>query len=195
MTAPLCFVDTETDGVHPGRKAWDVALIRREPSGELTERQFYVDIDLSTADPFGLKVGGFYERHPIGRYISGAVDEIPNSRFDGDHLGPAAAAFEIARMTHGAHLVGAVPSFDAEVFDRLLREFQLIPAWHHRLLCVESLTSGHLGRHVGGLRRCAEALGMTPDAEVEHTALGDAWTCVAIWNTIIKPDAITGGGS
>lgn len=28
--APLCFVDTETTGVHPKREAWEVALIRRD---------------------------------------------------------------------------------------------------------------------------------------------------------------------
>jgi hypothetical protein len=33
MTAPLCFVDTETTGVHPGRRAWEVAIIRRDPDG------------------------------------------------------------------------------------------------------------------------------------------------------------------
>jgi len=62
---PLCFIDTETDGVHPGRKPWEIALIRRDETGE-HEQSFFVDIDLSTADPFGLRVGRFYDRHPLG---------------------------------------------------------------------------------------------------------------------------------
>ena len=31
MSTPLVFIDTETDGLHPGRKAWEIALIRRDP--------------------------------------------------------------------------------------------------------------------------------------------------------------------
>ena len=28
MTAPIVFLDTETDGLHPGRRVWEVAMIR-----------------------------------------------------------------------------------------------------------------------------------------------------------------------
>lgn len=64
MSAPLCFVDCETDGVHPGRQPWEVAIIRREPDGPQDVVRFFVELDLSTADPFGLRVGRFYHRHP-----------------------------------------------------------------------------------------------------------------------------------
>lgn len=38
MSTPLVFIDTETDGLHPGRKAWEIALIRRDHLGQ-TETQ------------------------------------------------------------------------------------------------------------------------------------------------------------
>lgn len=153
--APLCFVDTETDGVHPGRTAWEVALIRRDYAEDLsswteTSVSFFIDIDLATADPFGLKVGGFYERHPMGLYLAGLPD------FDGERLpsvgtgtsfeleSPLAAARLIAQLTHGTHLVGAVPSFDAEVLARLLRDHGLIESWHYHLIDVEAMAVGWL---------------------------------------------------
>lgn len=53
---PLCFIDTETTGVHPDRQVWEVAMIRRQ-DGREQEVTFFVDVDLALADPFGLKVG------------------------------------------------------------------------------------------------------------------------------------------
>jgi len=40
-------------------------MVRREPDGSEREVSFFVEIDLSTADPFGLRVGRFNERHPL----------------------------------------------------------------------------------------------------------------------------------
>jgi hypothetical protein len=61
---PLVFLDTETTGVHPAREVWEIGMIRRDDEGE-REIQFFVDVDLSLADPFGLSIGKFYERHPV----------------------------------------------------------------------------------------------------------------------------------
>ena len=38
MSTPLVFIDTETDGLHPGRKAWEIALIRRDHLGQTETR-------------------------------------------------------------------------------------------------------------------------------------------------------------
>jgi DNA polymerase III epsilon subunit-like protein len=185
----LCFIDTETTGLSPGRLAHEVAMIRREEGGEETEVSFFVDVDLSAAEPKALEVGRFYERHPYGQYLSNRRRLAPaySDTQVGGYLPPRIAAPEVARMTHRAHLVGAVPSFDAETLAALLRRHELAPAWHHRLRCVESLTAGHLGREVGGLRRCAEALGIEVNPEAEHTALGDARMARAIWDLVVKP--------
>ena len=176
-STPLVFLDTETTGVHPGRQVWEVGMIRRDESGQ-RELQFFVDVDLAGADPFGLAVGRFYERHPQGQFLSGRFDQRAEKAYNRHQ-----AAADVARWTHGAHVVGAVPNFDTEVLAKLLRSQLLIPAWHHRLRCVETLTAGHLRREVGGLRDCAQALGI--DQEDEHTALGDARTAMKIWDAVM----------
>lgn len=79
MPAPLCFLDTETTGVHLGRQVWEVAMIRRDVDGVETERSFLVECDLSAADVRGLNVGRFYERHPLGRLLTG---ELTQEDFD-----------------------------------------------------------------------------------------------------------------
>ena len=180
MTAPLCFIDTETDGVHPGRKAWEVAWIRREPDGTETEAHLFLPIDLATSDPNGLRVGRFYDRHPHGRRVSRPVGERT-----GQVTAEKSAAAAIARATHGAHIVGAVPNFDTEVLDRLLRANGHAPAWQYRLVDVLSLTAGYVGGLVGGLTDCATACGIRVDSALEHTALGDARTALRIYDHVM----------
>lgn len=186
MSNPIVFCDTECDGVHPGRKPWEIALIRRAETGQ-HEVSFFVDIDLSTADAFGLRVGRFYDRHPLGRVISGLEERVSWSGHPGFKNRPEAAQI-VAQFTHGAYLVGAVPNFDAEVFDRLLREHELVPSWHHRLRCVETLTAGKFGVEIGGLADCAAKLGIEFDEAERHTALGDARAAMKVY------DVVMGGG-
>ncbi|MFD3594386.1 hypothetical protein ACFWU5_16805 [Nocardia sp. NPDC058640] len=165
MTTPIVFLDTETDGLHPGRKVWEVAMIRRDDAGERAI-QFFVDIDLDTADPFGLKVGRFYDRHPVGQWLSRPGDLSPytlDRPLPGDDglnmVLPYLAAELVARWTHGAHIVGAVPNFDTEVLGNLLRENGLTPNWHYHLIDVENLAVGYLA----GLRASGRL--DTPDGE------------------------------
>ena len=211
---PILFIDTETTGVHPRRKVWEIAMIRRDENGE-KETVFFVEVDLSDADPFGLNIGRFYERHPEGRRISGRT---PTSFTPGLPPLPAAsqewAAREVARVTHGAHLVGAVPNFDAETLAPLLREHRLIPAWHYHLIDVEALAVGYVSgvaaRAIDEAKMRGEAapnidwsksappwnsndlsraVGVDPEQFDRHTALGDAKWARAIY------DAVTKGGS
>lgn len=209
MSAPLCFIDTETTGVHPDRRVWEVAVIRRDERGEFTFLWQVNDVDLSNADPFGLKVGGFYDRHVL---ITGG--------WDGPHDGnpvmyrhEAEVAKGVEKATRGAHLVGAVPSFDADCLDKMLRRHRLIPAWHYHLIDVEAMAVGWLHRdrphHVrsgdgrpvdwpegfdieGHLPWKSDALaracGVEPPTDDErHTALGDARWAMRWY------DAMTGG--
>jgi hypothetical protein len=188
-------LDCETDGIHPNRKPWEIAMIRR--SGEFQiEQEFFVDIDLGTADPVGLRIGGFYERHPWGRQLSGAddysfgpvaswADEGFKSRLDAAHL--------VARMTHGAHLIGAVPNFDTEVLDRLLRDNGILPAWHYHLQDVETLAVGYLrgqGKPVPALPWKSDelmaAIGVEVPSDAErHTAMGDARWAMRTYDKIM----------
>jgi hypothetical protein len=192
--APLAFLDTETDGVHPGRRLWEIAIIRREPDGRETEWQAFVEIDLSTANPFGLRVGRFYDRHPLGRYLAGLEPELDYPGRTPAYTTAYDVTRSVARLTHGAHLVGAVPSFDAEVLDTLLRAHGLVPAWHYHLICAEVLAVGALaakGLHFPppyGSNELTEALDIEPAAEEDrHTALGDARWAMRMY------DAVMGG--
>ena len=144
------FLDTETDGIHPGRRVWEVAMIRRDYDGDSVkqmETHFFVGLDLRDSDPFGLRVGGFWDRHPAGRKISGKhaapsdfVNVLPRHE----------AAKEIMRWTFDAHIVGAVPSFDTETLAKMLRAEGYMPSWHHHLIDVETMALGWLlGRSNG----------------------------------------------
>lgn len=155
---PLCFIDTETTGVHPDRRVWEVAIIRRDENGQ-QERVWQVsDVDLSNADPFGLNVGRFYDRHGLYGNES-QVDLVPEK---------VAARF-VEEATRGAHLVGAVPDFDARTLDPMLRRHGLIPAWHYHLIDVEAMAVGWLRAQGYGTCTC----GAYDRGEVGHPAEAD----------------------
>jgi DNA polymerase III epsilon subunit-like protein len=134
IATTLVFIDTETTGLGPNARPWEVAFIRREPSGGLYRHSFMVgDIDLSDADPAALEVGGFYDRHPCYNTNSVALTR-PES----------AVAHSVEAHTRGAHLVGVNPAFDAAVLDRMLRRHGRIPRWHYHLLDVPAMALGYL---------------------------------------------------
>lgn len=214
MSAPLAFVDCETTGVHPRRRAWEVAIIRREPDGaESTLHAFVRDVDLSEADPYGLRVGRFYERHPTFARIPEAAAAIERGRelglefpqeplcADEGELAPM-----IERYTRGTHLVGAVPNFDAETFADMLRRWFLTPAWNYHLVDVGALAVGYLAGQAAAARmeidqsatlpssaalpwesdELSRACGVEPPSEQDrHTALGDAKWVMRLYDAII----------
>lgn len=177
MSTPIVYLDTETDGVHPDRRIWEIALIRREHGHEV-EMAIFVDIDLSTADPFGLKIGHFYDRHPQGRLASGQDADLTLLTARAD------AALTVAQYTHGAHVIGLNPSFDTELLGALLRESGLVPAWRYHPIDVKSMAVPWLQTQ-GLLTDVEEPLDLTsdelaemcgvqpPTQEERHTALGD----------------------
>lgn len=146
MTTPLCFLDTETTSLRPDRRSWDIAVIRRDEHGT-TEHQWYVDaadLDLGNADVMSLRVGGFYDRHP--QWVGNHAEDVKPEAWVMTH---------VERYTRGAHLVAAVPSFDADVLGQRIRAVGLLPAWHHHLIDVEALSVGYLNglRAAGALDR------------------------------------------
>jgi DNA polymerase III epsilon subunit-like protein len=196
----ICFIDTETTSLRPDRRAWDVALIVRE-DGEDVEHQWYVDgedIDLGNADPFALKIGHFYERHP-----NAATGERFTSGTDPERF----VLQRVELLTRGGHLVGAVPNFDAEVLGTRMRTHGLLPSWHYHLVDVETLMVGWLMRKKQQLQAeepavdygdfpslpwksedLSRAVGVeAPSGEDRHTALGDARWCRDMF------DAVMGG--
>lgn len=193
--AALCFIDTETTGLHLDREVWEIAMIRRDDDGE-DEISIMVDVDVSNADPFGLAIGRFYERHPFGKEAAGGVD-------DHTAVSRAWAAKTVASWTHGAHLIGSVPNFDAETLAPLLREYGYLPGWHYHLIDVENLAVGWLLGHAAAMGtpldvvtaavppwksdELSRAVGIEPPSDEErHTALGDARWAMRLYDAITK---------
>ena len=210
---PLAFIDTETTSLRPDRRAWEIGLIARVPvtmkhpdgpdtqGTEDREHHWFVnadDLDLGNADLMSLKVGRFHERHPQYR-----LDREP--RFS-DCEDEVDAMRQIEAVTRGAHLVGAVVSFDADVLAARMRAHGICPSWHYHLIDVEALAVGHLshsaarssdGHELDGSitalpwksEALSRALGVDPDDFDRHTALGDAKWARAIY------DAVMGGAA
>lgn len=173
---PLAFVDLETtclDRRH--RRAWDVAVIRRELDGTETEWSAFVwDVDLERAKREALDIGRFYERHPAYARQNYTFETQPS-------FGEGFVAQELAQLLEGCTWVGIVPSFDEDTVFRMLDRHGLIaddqddPPWHHAMLDVSTFAAGRIGvppphDHKG----ISVALGVDPAAYAEHTALGDA---------------------
>lgn len=186
---PLVFIDTETTALHPDRRVWEVAVIRRDETGTSWRTWQVSDVDLSNADPASLKIGRFYERHHIYR------DEGPVEHEIYDLEDEAYVANRVEAWTRGAHLVGLVPWFDADCLDKMLRRHLLVPAWHYHLIDVEAVAVGWLQGKVGQTltappwesEQLSRACDVPPPTDYErHTALGDA-----IW-AMRWYDAITG---
>lgn len=192
---PIVFLDTETTSLLPDRRVWEVAMIRRDDQGERERRFFLRNVDLSTADAYSLKVGGFYDRHP--QYCP-AEDRPTKDVLDRLLLERYPAAQEVEKWTRGATIVGSVPSFDADVLAKTLRSCSLTPAWHYHLIDIKALAAGWLvarGVDLGPLPwnsdRLAELCGVeAPSGDDRHTALGDARWVRSWWDTITGPGSL-----
>jgi len=132
----LCFIDTETTSLRADRRMWEIGIIVRRVAAPGHEQRWFIaaeDLDLGNADLMALKVGRFHDRHP---------------EYARDHSLPArreaAVLQEVERLTRGAHLVGAVVSFDAEVLGNRMREHGICPSWHYHIIDVEALAAGYL---------------------------------------------------
>jgi DNA polymerase III epsilon subunit-like protein len=203
MTAPVCFVDTETTGLDPDRhEIWEVGLILPDDS----EHRWFLAVDLGQADPFALKIGGFHDRHPQGHNVTGG--EITMS---------VLFARQFARLTRGLHLAGAVVSFDEERLRKFLRANGACPEWHYHLVDVEALVAGWIAGQQAAVSEISNltgepvlsdfecwtvaegiggeppwksddlsrAVGVEPDRFERHTALGDARWAKAIYDAVM----------
>lgn len=172
MTNPLVFVDTETTGLHHGRRVWEVAMIRVEPDsldGSGRGTSFFIDADLSQADPAALAVGRFYDRHPKyapppasdpDRPLSAARTAVVESFAARAGLRTERqAALEVERWTRGAQLVGYNPGFDESALAAMLRHHGLAPAWHYHPIDGKALAAGALNAAAMIRAELAMALG------------------------------------
>jgi len=184
MVAPLVFVDTESTGLdRRTREVWEVGLIRREPGSTEQEWQAFVGsgLDLSRASTESLHVGRFYERHPWHALGSAHGPMLPERT----------VAHQVAMRLEGAHLVGAVPSFEDTGLFKLLDRHGLIPAdgstpWHYHLVDCEALAAGALGlQPPWDSKALFRAFGVEILAHELHTALGDARGVRALYDAVM----------
>ena len=200
---PIGALDTETTSLRPDRKAWEVAMIRRDDTSQ-HEIQFFIHVDLEQADLAALKVGRYFERHPNAHphplyHTPGWPSTVKDgSPADAAVLSEDQAAALIESWTRGAIIVGAVPNFDTEVLGNLLRAEGFCPSWYYHLVDVENLAVGYLASsgHAKHFQppwssdALGDALGVEPAGPGErHTALGDARWALRMY------DAVMGGAA
>lgn len=224
MSDNVCFVDTETTGLDPNRhQIWEVGLIDAE--GREHVWQFPI-VELE-ADPFALDIGHYWDRRwstqndvdPIDALYEAHTPKARRQYFpeEGRAIPPSAGWCQHFRsLTVGAHLCGAVPSFDEERLRRLLRANGVLPRWHYHLIDVEALAAGYVSARCEGMAAdgtkgtirverpdgtvnnidgrppwksddLSRAVGVNPDDFDRHTALGDARWAKAIYEAVMAP--------
>lgn len=193
----VVFIDTETTSLRPDRRAWEIGLIVRDIDVDQldVEYHWFIDraaLDLGNADPFALKIGGFYERHPDFADSNGT-----SSYSYSQGSAEISALSAVEAITRGAHLVGAVPNFDADVLGTRMRAHGIAPSWHYHLIDVEALAVGYLSARKDiadnpillpwSSDELTSRLGLAPvPADERHTALGDARWARSIYDVVTR---------
>lgn len=200
---PIVFVDTETTGLGPRARAWEIAIIRREIDGTETQFVGQISYDLETlpkgTTPEALHVGGWLTRGaPRTKYI-GHRGEPTDFRWADER----AAALDIKRYFQDAPiLVGVGVQFDAEILAGLFGRTGISASWHYGLVDLKAAAWGTLNSCLGGglitpeileaarlpLRseQLAAACGVAPPSDEErHTALGDVRWAVRWFDALI----------
>jgi DNA polymerase III epsilon subunit-like protein len=189
----LCFIDTETTSLRPDRRAWEIAAVVRRPGQSDQPRRWFIssdDLDLGNADLMSLRVGRFFDRHP--EYAGARVSEGPDYP-----RGEREVLWDVEELTRGAHLVGAVPGFDADVLAARMRANRICPAWNYHLQDFETLIAGYLagqGKPVPPLPWRSDDLSRLigvepPGPHDRHTALGDALWGARVWDAVMGAPA------
>jgi len=178
----ICFIDCETTGLSLDDDIWEFAAIRLNGDGsELTEHLF-LQHDERKAQFLPLSFFQDYKaRFPVG------------ADWTDVHALPFAAEI-IQNITLGAHIVGAVPSFDTERLAKLLRAQGLEPKWHYHLIDIENVVVGYLAGR-GELMSppwksddLSRAIGVDPEKFERHTAMGDVEWVKAQWDMVMEHD-------
>ena len=210
MTRPVLIVDTETTQLEPDYETgagviWELAVVDH---GGGAAHLWRMKPGLELADPGALRVGKFYERtagmcercvRPGRAYdLAGTGGEDPH------WSSPRHLAAEVAPLLDDATIVAANPAFDAGFLTAFLRANGQAPTWHYRLRDVGSMAwawllgrqqalagTGYTGPRVPAIDAStdefARALGLNPDREDRHSALGDCMLAGAMLDVIMGP--------
>lgn len=167
-------LDLETTGLDPEcEDVFEVAAINLADGEEFVARLEPRRSVLMEMHPKAAEVNRYYER---------TAD--PSWSWDSPHW----AADRLARLLHGAFIVGAIPDFDTRHLREFYRRLELpCPQWKYRLRCVESMVMGRFGlEELGGLQHAAALMGVGVPEGWAHTALGDARTVVEVWRRLVS---------
>lgn len=188
------WIDTETQGLHRQRRAWEIAAIVRDHGQALVddvEFSCFVDIadlDMGNAEPDALAFGRFWQRHPQAHLVelvgtlAGVERELPAVPPPGVVLREWEALDALAALTKGAVVHGSNPAFDVETLSPRMAVNRLDPGWHYHPEDVPGVARGWLlGRGHKDVPRKSDTVsllcGIDPARYDRHTALGDCrWT-------------------
>lgn len=194
MTESMAFLDTETTGLHAERRAWEIAIIRREPGRPDRTIVIYVDVqdlDLDNADQAGLLYGRFWERHPQCSDVA-----LP----EGSILCRESEALEYVReWTDSAQIVGVNPWFDIETLVEAFKRHGGEHSWHYLPECMLSIAKGYVSALQRVPERTSEGLSAQcsvpiPRAAERHSALGDALWAKRWYDKLICGAALEASG-
>lgn len=189
MTPRIAFVDKETTGLYPGtHELWETGIILRDEGQPDREYLWqYGPEHIETAAPIALEIGRYHERIEAAPGQVVAISPAAKDLLPEGTRADLIAVFE--DLLRDAVLVGVNTHFDAAFLLAFMGTAD--PVWNYHLENIPSLALGYL--HGKGLPAPApgskstvlyEALGLTPDASVAHTALGDAREVRKAWDLI-----------
>lgn len=206
----LVWADCETTGTRPdrGSEIWELALVIRDITPLTGEHEthratdgewlWHIRPDLTRADPFALKVGGYYERCRVRALAPGTAKRLTQP--EDVEADPAAieahhVAHCVANLLSGAHLLAANPAFDAGHLEAFLRQYGECLGTDYHLTDIGSLVRGWaLGSFATvdlpwplKLDRAAQLARINPDDYERHSALDDARLIRDVY------DAVAGG--
>jgi len=169
----VLFLDTETTGVHDRRRAWEISMIRRQADTDDTTITIFInidDLDLDHADPAGLAVGRFHDRHPAFGATLGP-DEHLLSEHDATEI--------VDEWSAGAEIFGIRPRFDTDTLASAFDRHGKTPRWWREPVDITDLARGWMLARGEFPVRNPEALSkqcgvMIPAPALRHTAYGDA---------------------
>ncbi len=128
----ICFIDTETLGLHPDAPVWDFAAVRRFAAGGEDKTEFRI-------------------RHDPAHWLDELAKAPHGQQFVDDYLNryvrsDAATEFDAAVMmnivTRGALVVACNPGFDLPRIDKLIVKHGMTPSYHYHPFDISSIVFG-----------------------------------------------------
>lgn len=191
MTSPIptdtVYLDTETGGLRPADRPWEIALVKDYEDGRHEQYVFHVaDFDPSQADPMALQMNGFYDRFPtmmpdpldvtLSLYDHGTPFDKENPVQVHHMFAPEClVAANVRAITHRSLVVACNPVFDVPRLEAMLNRHSLAWTGHYKAICAEDYAAGAVGLPAGTRNsEIGAALGVERDAYgTVHSGLAD----------------------